>query len=98
MAGHWCARPWPFRSDLLARFHRDVREKFAKTVITIYVDGKIRVAVFPRRNGRALVREALAVQIRPPRQVSPRRAREICKNRYYHLRRRKNSRCSFPQA
>ena len=47
-----CAR---WYRDLLTRFHRDVREKFGKTVITLYVGGKVRVAVFPKRNDRALV-------------------------------------------
>jgi hypothetical protein len=47
-----CAR---WYESILARFQRDIRVKFAKTVITIYVNGKIRVAVFPRRSGRALV-------------------------------------------
>jgi hypothetical protein len=41
--------------DLLARFCGDVRMKFGKTVITLYVGGVVRVAVFPKEAERAVV-------------------------------------------
>jgi hypothetical protein len=41
--------------ELLARFSGDVRERLCKTMITTYVDGAVRVAVFPKKNDRAVV-------------------------------------------
>jgi hypothetical protein len=47
-----CAR---WYRELLARFVGDVRSKFAKSVITLYVGGVVRVGVWPRKNDRALI-------------------------------------------
>jgi hypothetical protein len=47
-----CAR---WYRDLLARICGDVFEKFGKSVITLYVDGLVRAAVWPKKNDRAWV-------------------------------------------
>jgi hypothetical protein len=41
--------------ELLVRFYEEVRVKLGKTMITLYVGGFVRIAIFPRKNGRAIV-------------------------------------------
>jgi hypothetical protein len=51
-AAHSCAN---WYSEMLNTYYGDVHVKFAKTVITLYVGGFVRVAVWPRKNGRAVL-------------------------------------------
>jgi serine/threonine protein kinase len=41
--------------NLLRKHYPDARQKFAKTVITLYVRNKVRAAVWPKKNDRALI-------------------------------------------
>ena len=47
-----CAR---WYSEMLARYYGGVPMKFGKTVITLYVGGTVRVAVFPKKANRAVI-------------------------------------------